>query len=221
MSSVADESFGNIRTVKAFANEAEEIDKFTAFNDKVFEKAKVKAIWYGFFVFFIQVMLYGSMSLIILIAGDLYKQRKIELGTITSFLFYMVLLMFNFAIMGNVFAQVMTIFGASDKIVQMMKYEPTVNSQGGEKPEEGLIESNIELRDVKFNYPSKKEVQVLKGVSIQVDNKEKRVVALVGQSGCGKSSIISMIERFYDTVEGEVLYNGKNIKELDPRWYHE
>lgn len=81
--------------------------------------------------------------------------------------------------------------------------------------------SNIELRDVEFQYPSKKEVQVLKGVSIQVDNKNKRVVALVGQSGCGKSSIVSMIERFYDAVEGGVYFNGTNIKDLEPRWYHE
>ena len=58
----------------------------------------------------------------------------------------------------------------------------------------------IEIRDVKFNYPSKKDVKVLKGVSISVDNNKNRVVALVGSSGCGKSSIISMIERFYDPI---------------------
>jgi ATP-binding cassette, subfamily B (MDR/TAP), member 1 len=44
-------------------------------------------------------------------------------------------------------------------------------------------------------------------------------VALVGQSGCGKSSIISMIERFYDSLSGEILFSGVNVKELDPRWY--
>lgn len=46
------------------------------------------------------------------------------------------------------------------------------------------------------------------------------MIALVGTSGCGKSSIISMIERFYDPVEGSVLFNGRNIKDLEPRWYH-
>lgn len=61
-----------------------------------------------------------------------------------------------------------------------------------------MINGVIEIKDVEFNYPSKKDVQVLKGVSIQVDNNKKRVVALVGSSGCGKSSIISLIERFYD-----------------------
>ena len=63
-------------------------------------------------------------------------------------------------------------------------------------------------------------MQVLKGVSFSVDNQDKRVVALVGQSGCGKSSVISLIERFYDPEEGEILFNGKDIRELDHKWYH-
>jgi len=85
---------------------------------------------------------------------------------------------------------------------------------------EGEITGRLEIRNAKFKYPSKQDVQVLKGVSLSVDNEKNRVVALCGTSGCGKSSIISLIERFYDPEEGEVLFNGRNIKELDPAWYH-
>lgn len=75
--------------------------------------------------------------------------------------------------------------------------------------------------NVKFHYPSKKDIPILKGVSFTVDNKKNKVVALCGTSGCGKSSIIALIERFYDPVEGQILFNGVDIKTLDPRWYHE
>lgn len=61
---------------------------------------------------------------------------------------------------------------------------------------------------------------MLKGISFSVDNIRNRVVALCGQSGCGKSSIISLIERFYDPESGGVFFNGRNIKDLDPKWYH-
>ena len=61
-------------------------------------------------------------------------------------------------------------------------------------------------------------MRVLKGVSIDVC--QGQVVALVGQSGCGKSSIISLIERFYDPLEGRVLFSGEELKDLDNTWYH-
>ena len=53
-----------------------------------------------------------------------------------------------------------------------------------------------------------------------MDNEKNRIVALCGTSGCGKSTIISMIERFYDPDSGTILFNGRDIKELEPRWYH-
>ena len=114
MSNVADESFGNIRTVKAFSNELEETMKFSKHNLDVFENSKARAVWYGFFVFFVQVLLYGSMSGIIYIAAILYKNGKIDIGTITSFLFYMILMLVNFGIIAGVFGNVMAIFGASE-----------------------------------------------------------------------------------------------------------
>ena len=73
---------------------------------------------------------------------------------------------------------------------------------------------------MKFRYPGKPEVQVLKGVSLQTDVKTRRVVALCGTSGCGKSSIISLIERFYEPEDGLITFNGKDIKTLDIEWYH-
>jgi len=77
------------------------------------------------------------------------------------------------------------------------------------------------LENVRFSYPSKPEVEVLKGVSFSVDvGENKRVIALCGASGCGKTSIISMLERFYDPNQGSVKFNGVDVRELDPRWYH-
>ena len=96
----------------------------------------------------------------------------------------------------------MNILGTSDKIVEILSQTPKINTTGGIAIQEDKVDGNIELRNIKFTYPTKKDVQVLKGVSFQVDCKKNRVVALCGTSGCGKSSIIAMIERFYDPDEG-------------------
>ena len=77
----------------------------------------------------------------------------------------------------------------------------------------------IDIANVEFHYPTKPDVPVLKGVQIDVPNCS--TVALVGHSGCGKSSIIALIERFYDPKSGQALFNKKDIKEIDTKWYHQ
>ena len=74
------------------------------------------------------------------------------------------------------------------------------------------------MKNINFHYPTKKDVQVLKNANIEVGTNQ--IIALVGHSGSGKSSVISLIERFYDPVEGDVLFNGQNLQELDTCWYH-
>ena len=114
----------------------------------------------------------------------------------------MLLLLFNFAIMANVFGNVASIFGATDKVVELMSVKEAINTQDGGRLDDSETKGTIEIRDLKFSYPSKQSVQVLKGVSLTVENNKNRVVALCGTSGCGKSTIISMIERFYDPTSG-------------------
>ena len=77
----------------------------------------------------------------------------------------------------------------------------------------------IDICDIGFNYPSKPDVKVLGNVSINIENCS--TVALVGHSGCGKSSIIALIERFYDPIEGKVMFNKQDIQEIDTKWYHQ
>ena len=76
------------------------------------------------------------------------------------------------------------------------------------------------MEKVVFSYPEKSDVVALKGISFEINNTDKRVVALVGQSGCGKSSSVAMMERFYDCNDGGIFFNDVNIKELDQKWYH-
>lgn len=149
-----------------------------------------------------QVFLYGSMTAIIFYASILYERGEIDIGSITSFLFYLIMLLLNFAMLAGVLGNVYSMLGASDKIVDIMQTKPKINTKGGDKIENVEVKGSIELKDLKFRYPSKPDVEVLKGVTIEVANDKKRVIALCGTSGCGKSSIIAMIERFYDPVEG-------------------
>jgi ATP-binding cassette subfamily B (MDR/TAP) protein 1 len=88
--------------------------------------------------------------------------------------------------------------GASSRIITMMQRVPGVNTRGGSIiPDERIQKSEIlELKNISCSYPTKEDVLVSKNINLKIE--KNKVVALVGQSGCGKSSLISLIARFYD-----------------------
>ena len=78
------------------------------------------------------------------------------------------------------------------------------------------VAGNIEFRDVNFNYPARAEIQILKGLSMKIHSGS--TVALVGSSGCGKSTCIQLIQRFYDPLSGSINLDGKDLKDLNIHW---
>ncbi|NXX73467.1 MDR3 protein, partial [Urocolius indicus] len=87
-------------------------------------------------------------------------------------------------------------------------------SEEGEKPK--AFGGNITLNNVVFNYPTRPEAQVLRGLNVTVE--KGQTLALVGSSGCGKSTIVQLLERFYDPLSGELLLDGQNAKTLNIQW---
>ncbi|NP_084237.1 ATP-binding cassette sub-family B member 5 [Mus musculus] len=105
--------------------------------------------------------------------------------------------------------------GASH-LFALLKNKPTINScsQSGEKPD--TCEGNLEFREVSFVYPCRPEVPVLQNMSLSIE--KGKTVAFVGSSGCGKSTCVQLLQRFYDPMKGQVLLDGVDVKELNVQW---
>lgn len=106
--------------------------------------------------------------------------------------------------------------GAAAKLYATIDRVPDIDSSnpGGLKPDE--VHGEISLEDVKFTYPSRPNVPIVKGLSLTF--RAGRTAALVGASGSGKSTIISLVERFYDPTSGVVKLDGVNLKDLNLKW---
>ena len=106
--------------------------------------------------------------------------------------------------------------GAAAKLYETIDRVPQIDSsnEGGLKPTECIGE--ITLENVRFNYPSRPDVPILKGLSINFP--AGKTAALVGASGSGKSTIISLVERFYDPLGGVVRFDGHDVKDLNVKW---
>ncbi len=136
-------------------------------------------------------------------------------GDLVSFMLYQQSLTGSFQQLGDVFSSLAGAIGAADKVVELIERRPAFIETGAAKPDRGL-EGRIELRDVTFAYPARMQTKVLDGFSLHVAPGE--VVALVGPSGGGKSSIVKLIERQYLPQQGQILIDGRDIGEYDKKW---
>ena len=91
-------------------------------NNQVYDLGVKKSYWYGGFSAFVSVLLYSSIAGIICVSAQLYKHGLISVGAISAFLLYMIYLLMNFGILASVFGNVMSVLGASDKIVALMQH---------------------------------------------------------------------------------------------------
>ncbi|XP_062979735.1 ATP-dependent translocase ABCB1-like isoform X1 [Elgaria multicarinata webbii] len=105
---------------------------------------------------------------------------------------------------------------SAQRIFLLLDRKPPIDSYSEEGEKLEKFEGNIELRDIHFVYPTRAEVQVLQGLSIKVS--KGQTLALVGSSGCGKSTSIQLLERFYDPGSGQVFADGVDTKSLHIQW---
>ena len=108
---------------------------------------------------------------------------------------------------------------AANNILNLREQVPSINSSSGSAIGGGEKESDVvvDFRNVSFAYPTRPQQPVLRGLSLQV--KRGQTVGLVGASGCGKTTVISLLERFYDIQSGELLVYGKPLSSLDVNEY--
>ena len=116
--------------------------------------------------------------------------------------------------MGNAFAftgNLNTALLAADRIFNLLDSKPNIDTNRGDKLQQ--IEGNVMFTDGDFSYPARKDVQILNKLNLSIQKGQK--IALVGESGCGKSTILQLIQRLYDLDKGDLMFEGQNISRLN------
>ncbi|KAK3823507.1 MAG: P-loop containing nucleoside triphosphate hydrolase protein [Benniella sp.] len=210
---IAEQAFSSIRTVVAFGGQKRETASYVKHLDSAYQagakKALVSGVGNGLFVF----VLFCVYSL-----GFWYGANRVSAGEMTPgqvLNVFMGVVIGAFAL-GNVgpnlpaFANAR---GAAYKIFETIDRVPIIDTAnpGGAKP--ANLQGHIVVKDVDFYYPSRPDVPILKKMNVEV--KPGQTIALVGQSGSGKSTIVGLVERFYDPVSGSVTLDGIEIKDYN------
>lgn len=214
-STAAEESISSIRTVRSFVGESKAYDSYSKEIANSYKFGKSLAVWAGVFNGLIGTVSQGAIVLVLWYGGKLVQGNEISVGKLTAFMLYTLNVAMAFAFLASLYGDFMKAVGASVRIFELIDRKPGISLEGGAKPFD--FGGDIVFNEVFFTYPSRPDSQVLKGVSFDV--KPGEVVALVGPSGGGKSTIVNLIENFYLPGDGEIRLGGHNLIQLDPQFF--
>ncbi|GLR18365.1 ABC transporter ATP-binding protein [Portibacter lacus] len=209
---VVEESLQGIRTVKTFTNE---IFEFNRYVDKIANLVKISlnlASVRALFSSFIIVVLFGGIFFIVWYGSKLVLEGTMTVGDLVSFITFMAFIGGSLGSLGTFYTQILSTLGGTERLREILNTPGEIDIDNF-KEDTLDVSGRIKFNDVEFSYPSRADLPVLKGINLEVNPGEK--IALVGQSGSGKSTIVQLLMRLYDIGAGSITLDEKNITEYD------
>lgn len=207
---IVEESLQAVNVVKSFTNEAYENKRYSINLKSVVQLALKTAVYRGVFFSFVIFGLFGAIVLVLWYGAGLVSEGALSIGDLTSFIIYTMFIGASVGGLGDMYGQIQKAVGASERVLEILEEEEEISE---DKSKSFTCNGNLELKNVNFSYPTRKEIQVLKNINLKVESGSK--IALVGHSGAGKSTVIQLLLRFYDPDSGEIKLDDNNIKDLD------
>ncbi|KDN53829.1 ABC transporter ATP-binding protein [Flavobacterium seoulense] len=210
---VVEETMQGISIVKAFANEWYEIARYQGKIREVVKIAIKGGQLRGYFASFIIICLFGTIVAVVWYGVQLSISGEISVGELFTFILYSSYVGASSGGIAELYAQVQKAIGATERVFELLDETPEKIKGVDHLASNEKIKGNVTFKNVAFSYPSRKEIQVLKDVNFTANFGQK--IAIVGPSGVGKSTIASLLLRFYDIDKGEILIDNKNIYDFD------
>ena len=212
VNSVVQENVSGARVVKAYTREDYENKRFNKANDELCATNLHVQKLMALLVPVLSILMNASVIMVIWIGGESVRAAAAEaqVGSIMAAITYITQILMSMMMIGMMFQQVTRATASANRIREVLEADPVIadgSYQESETPETGTVE----FRNVSFRYPGVQSGNVLTDVSFRVNSGE--TVAILGATGCGKTSLVSLIPRFYDAAGGEVLVDGVDVRD--------
>ena len=211
LTKIAEERLGNVRTSQAFAGEILEVGRYNKQVKKIFELGKKEALISA--TFFSTTGLMGNMTIlaILYVGGGMVKSGAISIGDLTSFLMYTAYAGSSLFGLSAFYSELMKGVGAASRLFELQDRNPTISPTVGTKVTSAR--GPIRFENLSFSYPTRPAVKIFNNLDFEIPQGTN--VAIVGPSGGGKSTIASLMLRFYAPTEGRILVNGVDISTMN------
>ncbi|MFN0016249.1 MAG: ABC transporter ATP-binding protein [Saprospiraceae bacterium] len=206
---ILDETLQSIHAVKAFTNEGFERLRYGRANNQVVGVSMRYAQGRAVFAVFIITMLFGALFFVIGYGMYLVQTGQLTAGELITFVTYTAIIGGAIAGLGNFYTELVGAVGATERVREILRSPTEFDQRPQTNRPAGRLTGDIKFDDVHFSYPTRPDVEVLKGVSLSIPAGKK--VALVGQSGAGKSTIMQLLLQFHYLGSGDIRIGGTSI----------
>ncbi len=210
---IINETMQAIEAVKAFTNERFETLRYGHRIDRVVGMSLHYARWRALFSVFIVTFLFGALFFIIWQGANFVQSGQMTIGVLIEFVAYTAIIGGSIAGLGNFYTELLGAIGATERIREILLDNSEIDVPGSAEAPEQAVEGRIQYQEVRFRYPTRPDIEVLQGLSFEVEPGQK--VALVGTSGAGKSTIVQLLLRFYNIGGGDILVDGQSVYDYD------
>lgn len=211
--SIVEEALTGIANVKAFTNEFFIFSNYKKSTQQTRDLNVRSGIWRGLFVSFIIFCLFGAIVFIVWRGLLMTQGPNPELNTEGFYQFVLFTIMMGASVgsLPDLYASVQKAIGATENLMDIIQQDTEVQLNHGTRKDR--LTGSISFENVHFSYPQRSDVEVLKGISFDI--KENQTLALVGQSGSGKSTISNLLLQFYALSEGSISFDGIAAKDME------
>ena len=210
LNAILNDSLSGIREIKAFTREVEEMKRVSQGIDRyrvsLLGALKLMATFQPFIEFT------SSLGLLVVIyfGGRLALQHTLSVADLVAFFLYLDIFYQPVRNLSNAWEQIQGSLAGADRVADLLEEQPELQNSPGAMPLEGRAQGNIYLQNVNFEYSP--EIPILEDINLEIP--AQQVVALVGPTGVGKSTLVSLIPRFYDISSGCITLDGRDIRQF-------
>lgn len=211
VNSVVQENVSGARVVKAFTREEYEINRFDNANtDLMTTNLKVQKLLATLNPI-LMIIMNASVIAIIMIGGFQVEAKAMQVGEVMAAVTYITQILMSVMMVGMMFQQVSRSAASMKRVNEVLSTNPVISD--GHKSADSDNSGTVEFRNVDFSYPGSSGKPVLSGIDLKAE--KGQMIAILGSTGCGKTSLVNLVPRFYDATKGDVLVDGVNVKDYD------
>ncbi|KAL2888181.1 ATP-dependent permease MDL1 [Ceratocystis lukuohia] len=213
LTKIAEERLGNVKTSQAFVGEIQEVHRYNHQVRRIFTLGRKEAITAA--TFFASTGWVGNMTVIgmLVVGGNLVRNGSMSTGDLTSFMMYTAFAGNSLFGLSNFYSELMKGLGAASRLFELQDRKSSIHQTVGTKVKSA--QGMIEFRDVSFSYPTRPAVSIFNGLNFTIPSGSN--VCIVGPSGGGKSTVTSLLLRFYAPTQGSIAINGVDISTMNAK----